>query len=1139
MPTCLSRRLVKILYVTSLLIPAAFSQSGFGSPSDVKPAALQSYANVPLAFEPNEGQAAADVRFLSRARDLTVLLKDREATLIVPSAPKGLNVAMPLAIHMQFVGAVFSHKPAAMNKQQGISNYLLGSAPAKWHTSIPNFGRVRYSGIYPGVDLTFYGNHRMLEHDFIVAPYADYHQIQVRLDGAISLSEGPKGCLLVATSSGSLTLKPPDVYQYRGNRRIPVEAQYSLAAANEFRFELGTYDKTLPLVIDPVLTYSTYLAGTNTDSANAIAVDSAGNSYVTGYTLSTDFPVLNAEQPTCNNVCSQPDAFVTKLNATGSALVYSTYVGGSAYDQANAIAVDSAGNALVAGYTNSFDFPQKNGTTVILGAYANHGFAFSLNATGSAFNFSTYLGGEAGDAATGIASDASRNVYVSGYTGSANFPVTTQIGPPPGSFKNDIFLTKFSPAGAMDFSTVIGGTSTNSFGTFAYATNISLAVNSLGQAYLAGAAFDGFPTTPQAYHPSYVGNGQTNAFLGLLNAGGTAFLYGTYLGGTGGDSASQLALDSPGNVYVTGTTGSLDFPTTTGAFQITNLANGQVAFVTKLDSGLSTLVYSTYLGPTQSNFGSVHATAIAIDASGNSYVVGYTNAQSFPLVSPIVTTLGQNFRGPASSAFLSVLNSSGSALTFSTFFTGSVGTSGTGVALDSSGNPYITGTTSDPDLPTTAGAFQATIPPPPNPVQHAFVTKFSVSTPSAGACLTASDLNFGSVEPGKSSFPYPVTLTNCGTVGLKITSMVISNPVFVMSRSCKNLAASASCTFYLRYNPTVAGTDAGTLQINDNAPITPQKIQLIGFSAFPYLQIYTSGLNAPDEIVGATTAPFLAQVSNADGILPIHITSVTATGDFAGVNQCPKVLYPGQVCNLGATFTPSATGTRSGTLSIYDDAVGSPQTLPLTGNGLSSYPTPVITYTSPSSALVGSTPVRVALQGTGFFPASTVTVNGKAITARSSYPEELEITLGGLKQVRNLSIQVTNPAPGGASAAVGFSVYSQTALGAADVIYEPYTQKFYASIPAASASNPNTLETIDPVTGLIGSPIAIGNDPGALGLSSDGTMLYVGLNGDHAVIPFNLRTQKAGTEIPLGSDPQRGPLTASTLQVSPATQPIS
>jgi hypothetical protein len=622
----------------------------------------------------------------------------------------------------------------------------------------------------------------------------------------------------------------------------------------------------------------------------------------------------------------------------------------------------------------------------------------------------------------------------------------------------------------------------------------------------------------------------------LLNAGGTAFLYGTYLGGTGGDSASQLGLDSPGNVYVTGTTGSLDFPTTTGAFQITNLENGQVAFVTKMDSGLSTLVYSTYLGATQSNFGNgVHASAIAIDASGNSYVVGYTNEQSFPLVSPIVTTIAQSFGfSSAESAFLSVLNSSGSALTFSTFFTGSVGASGTGVALDSSGNPYITGTTLDPDLPTTASAFQATISPPPYPVQHAFVTKFAVSTPSAGACLSASALNFGTVEPGKSSFPYPVTLTNCGTVVLKITSMVISNPVFVMtSNSCKYLAASASCTFSLRYSPTIAGTDTGTLQINDNAPITLQRIQLSGYSALPYLQLYTSVLNAPDEIVGTTTAPFLTQVSNADGVLPIHITSVTATGDFAGVNQCPKVLYPGQICNLGATFTPSATGARSGTLSISDDAAGSPQTLPLTGNGLSSYPTPVITYMSPSSAPVGSTQVRVVLQGTGFFPASTVTVNGKAITARSSYPEELEITLGGFKQVRNLSIQVTNPAPGGTSAAVGFSIYSQTALGAADVIYEPYTRKFYASIPAAAASNPNTLETIDPVTGLIGPPIAIGNDPGALGLSSDGKVLYVGLNGDHSVIPFNLRTQKARTEIPLGSDSQKGPLTASTLQVQP------
>src|SRR5207245_5607459 len=322
--------------------------------------------------------------------------------------------------------------------------------------------------------------------------------------------------------------------------------------------------------------------------------------------------------------------------------------------------------------------------TAILSSNANHGFAFSLHLDGSALNFSPYQGGEATDAATGIAVDGSGAVYVSGYTGSVNFPVTNQIGPPPGYFTSDLFLTKLGRYGRMLFSTVIGGTSAGFNGTFGYTPSspISVAVDSRGEALLAGAAWDGFPTTPGSHQPNYLASlsGTTNAFLGVLNSGGSAFLYATYLGGSGGtagggDGASQVAMDSLGDIYVTGATGSLDFPTTPGAFQTTNLQGGPISFVTKMDATLSKLIYSTYLGSTQSRYGNgLEATGIGVVGNGNDYIIGKASEPSFAVVETLNGTLPPGIFGTNNTALVSVLNASGTALNLSSFLTGSVGT---------------------------------------------------------------------------------------------------------------------------------------------------------------------------------------------------------------------------------------------------------------------------------------------------------------------------------------------------------------------------------------------------------------------------------------------------------------------------------
>ena len=453
---------------------------------------------------------------------------------------------------------------------------------------------------------------------------------------------------------------------------------------------------------------------------------------VTGYTYSTDFPVKGTATGTCATVCSPVNAFVTKLNPTGTALVYSTIVGGSGFDQANAIAVDALGNAVVAGSTGSFDFPQNNGVTgSSKHRTGNHGFAFSLTPAGTKFNFSTYLGGESLDSATGVALDAAGSVYISGYTSSANFPVTPghQIGPPPGTFGSDLFLVKLARYGKFTFSTLVGGNSTNYRGTFSTQFPISVAIESLGEAIVAGGAASGFPTTPGAYQTVWPGTttGFTSGFIGKLNATGSSLLYGTYLGGTGGpsggDGVSQIKLDAQDNLYLTGMAGSNDFPMTPGAFMTAHPGTLPIAFVTTIKKHSLRISCTPHMSEGRGDFWypGASGTGIAIDANGNAAITGTTTQTDFPVVSPMQSQPpAGSFGGVASAVFLSVLNSSGSALTYSTLFSGSTGTQPGGVAMDVNRDAYIAGMTSDTDLPTTPKAFQATLPTS-GFQQHAFV----------------------------------------------------------------------------------------------------------------------------------------------------------------------------------------------------------------------------------------------------------------------------------------------------------------------------------------------------------------------------------------------------------------------------------
>ena len=603
----------RVLLVTGLLAATSFTQAGaaaapsFPDSSPVRNAQVaQQYAQLPLSFEAIQGQAGAGAKFLVRGNGYGIDLTGDAAVLSLCRAAQGTagrnaeliggRLRRPVtceAIRMRLEGASLTAAPIGEEQLPGTVNYFIGNEPSHWRTRIPTFAKVRYKGVYPGIDLVYYGNQRQLEYDFVAAPGADPRTIQLRFDPATKVRRSPSGDLVVSAASAGFTFRKPAIYQVVDGRRVSIAGEFTLAGAHAVRFRVGRYDRTKPLVIDPVLVYSTFLSGSGDaadaligDAADAIAIDSQGNVYVTGETVSTDFPVTQgAFQTTYPGAATPiiPTVFVSKLNAAGTALVYSTYLGGNGGDQGSAIAVDAAGDAYVAGQTGSQNFPVTAGAFQTLnkttaGAEIT-AFVAALNPAGTDLIYSTYLGGSIWDGATAIAVDAAGNAYVAGQTSSTDFPVT------PGAYQT---------------------------------ANKS--------------------TSPLA----------SNAFVAKLNSGGTALIYSTYLGGSGGtrtiqggcvtaaaasndmlgwpvgnneDGAYAIAVDAAGDVYVAGQALSTDFPVTQGAYQTLNHGANTAAtnaFVTKLNPAGSALLYSTYLGGS----GFFSGSAIAVDQSGNAYVTG-------------------------------------------------------------------------------------------------------------------------------------------------------------------------------------------------------------------------------------------------------------------------------------------------------------------------------------------------------------------------------------------------------------------------------------------------------------------------------------------------------------------------------------
>lgn len=719
------------LPVNSFLDQNAEDQTG-------SPKMDESFGNIPVYFEENQGQFDSRVKYFVRGTSgYSLFLTATEAVYVLQESselqirsseledekltfnpePKTRD-SKATALYMTLVGANETSSSVGLAEMPHKTNYFKGNDESKWRTEIPNFRQIQINNVYDGIDTVWHGRENGgVQYDFIVKPNANPNQIEWSIEGAesVELESTGKG-LLIKTEHGAIRQQKPFTYQETNGFKHEIESSFRIEqrSANRYsvKFEVGNYDRSKILTIDPSinlsnLAYSTFLGGSEDEQSNDIEVDRAGNAYVTGQTSSSSFPVKPGSFDTSRN--GPIDVFVTKINANGSDLIYSTFIGGSGGDIANGLAFDSSGNVYITGRTNSPNYPTTAGAfDTVLYSGSSDAFVTKLNESGSGLIYSTFAGGQNFDSGNGIVVDTSGNAYVTGQTEDAaiDFPVFTgsfDIGHNGGT---DAFAIKFNASGSgVLYSTFLGG-SGDDIGN-------SIAIDSSGNVYITGVTpGNAFPTTAGAFDSTP--NGDNDIFVTKLNAGGSALPYSTLLGGGNRDVGNDIAVDSSGSAYITGFSLGSSYPTTAGAFNIVHNGGSDVV-VTKLNSTGSDLVYSTYIGDASSD----SASGIAVDSAGNVYITGETSSVSYPTTSNAFDQIKSSFFD----AFVTELNANGSGLVYSTYIGAGEFDYGKSIAVDLLGNVYFTGDTFyafTTNYPTTPEVFQ----PDPNGGLDVFVSKF-------------------------------------------------------------------------------------------------------------------------------------------------------------------------------------------------------------------------------------------------------------------------------------------------------------------------------------------------------------------------------------------------------------------------------
>lgn len=909
----------------------------------VRPDVRAAFGQLPLFFEPNQGQTDPQVKFVAHGSGYGLFLTSRQAVLTLQHKSQVEVIRMELD-HANANAPVQGTQPLP-----GKSNYLIGADARKWHRNIPQYARVEYAGVYPGVDLVYYGRQGQLEYDFRIAPGADPRQIALRFDGSAK-PQLQAGNLILRTASGDVTLAAPHIYQTigngsgNGNDQRAVAGRFIQLASNKIGFEIGDYDRSRTLVIDPVLGYSTYLGGSGNETYPTIAIDAAPlpNAYVTGSTMSMDFPIVanTTTPPFQSTLKGAANVFVAKINPTGSALIYATYIGGTGTDASSGIAVDSGFNAYIAGTTNSADFPVTSSTAFQKApkTAGNHVFVAKLDSNGSILLYSTYLSGSGIDIAAGIAIDNKSDAFVTGTTTSTDFPtfgagLTAACCPVSNPAPNQFFVAKVNTLGissaSLAYSTYFGGGNPSN----AVATGGGIAVDSSGNIYITGGtnllhigdATTDFPIlnaqqgclntlgTPASCPAT--GVDAQDAFVAKINpnaAPGAQLIYSTYLGGNLEDVGYGIAVDTANNAYVTGKTSS---PAITGLstskpYQQT-LATAPDAFVAKIGNPVTLngvlnpvypLNYFSYLGGNGTDIGY----AIAVDTIQGVRVTGSTTSTDFPLIAtgestlvppPIQSTLQGGIDAFVARIDTTTTTSSTGAGQYATYLGGSGDDRGTGIAVDSNGAAYVTGETASTNFPVVAPAIQ----PNRKGAIDAFVSKLvPVSSLTLTASVSPTTVGLGN----QASFKY--TITNPGPE--TAANVVFTGAVPTTNGTFTSVTTSpGSCT---PPTATVITCTIGTLTAGSIATVTviltPTAAGSLG----------NSGSVTANGTVGVSASSSVTVTDFSISVAPTSVTVPAGTAATYTVTVTPLPTYSSSISLSCSSGLPTATSCAFSTTPI-------------------------------------------------------------------------------------------------------------------------------------------------------------------------------------------------------------------------------
>jgi hypothetical protein len=988
--------------------------------------------DLPLFFEPNHGQSQPGVEFLSRGNGVSSNLAPSMAEFPIGNS----------TVRMELIGAA-PGKGEGLDRLPGLSSYFSGKEASQWRTRIPQFGRVRYRNVYPGIDLIYYGNHGKLEYDFVIAPGAKPSDIHVTYRGLDRLRIDRGGTLVLKTASGEIRQLKPVVYQEANGKRTQIAASYRLDRHNQVGFELGRFDPRLPLVVDPVLEYGTYFGGgwtsaVGTSRMPTVQVDAAGNVYMAG--------TVNPSGGTPTGIAN-----VVKFSPSQNQILYwVTYSTGSGTQGIllpNSLAVDAQGHAYICGMTSQSDIPTVNAFQSKLNSSSGNGYVAKFAPDGQSLVYSTYLGGNNQAWLFGIAADSSGNAFVTGYTTSLDFPIRNAVQPTNAAQNNmaangqQAVLAKFSPSGDLVFSTFFGGSGG--------ASGVAVALDSAGAPILVGDAFAhgnaaDFPTTSNAYQTALPAT--ECPFVAKFTTDGV-LVFSTLFGGNM-TLASSAAVDSQNNVYLAGYAMS-------GALAVVNALQatwpGSLnGFIAKLSADGSRVLYSTYLGGDVNDY----LNAIAVDAAGNIYAAGYTSSRNFPLKNSLVTFQPNSGSGLSASnyGFLTKIGPDGQSLVYSTLIGGSQATSMIwGLALTSSGSVYLAGTTNDTDFPT-KNAFQSAIGGVDptylagSTANNVFLVRINDASGEIATPYTQPQEVSLAASPNFEMF----TLAQNGSVGTATFSVTSSAgaSAFTTSTSVMRTYVNGSLTSsaWLSVTPT-SGTTPAQLTVtadptgmpvgiyNGSVAVTPASgasasfsvtmlVTSSGFvtlSAAPSSLAFSVSLNgaAPSQSVtlnsSSASASFSLMATTASGGTWLSVSPASGTAPAqATVSVNPQGLAAG---SYGGNILATPQGGM--TISI-------PVTLTVTQSG--SAVTPSIGSVSPSSLVSDQQNQVVTVTGSGFSSGTTATLvlDGFEFPAKLTpvsfvNANTLSVTVRGifLFQSDSLGLRLTNP---GAAESTAFAI---------------------------------------------------------------------------------------------------------------------